>query len=67
MDTSQSKSCKDLRNECNWGSVRLNATQYFNSRAKKPGLIFEFDREILRQTYQQMKTQIKKFFQGHWT
>jgi len=43
--------CEALRENCPWQNERVQATQYYMARMKRPGFIYPYDTEILKESY----------------
>ena len=47
--------CMGLRDGCYWENEKIRAEDFFTSRTKRPGIIFNFDRKILEDNYNYIK------------
>lgn len=56
--------CGNSRNGCPWGNDRSRALELFYARKHRPGLIFNFDIQILRDQYQVVKRDLERFYKG---
>jgi hypothetical protein len=53
-------SCEAQREGCHWKNERIRAREFFQARAKRPGIFFTFDQQILVEDYDYNKTLVRQ-------